>query len=299
MTAFFRLLSRFPLGALQTIGALLGLVVYLLSPTYRARLVANLRSAGLSPRLRWRCAAQAGRMVGELPWVWFRPLHEVVSRVRCDDLTVLDDAERAGRGVLFLTPHLGSFEVTARYYAARAPITVLFKPPRQAALAGLLAAARNDGGMRSAPTSLAGVRALLRALRAGEAVGLLPDQVPSAGEGVWSVFFGLPAYSMTLPQRLAASTGATVVLAVGERLGPGRGWRLHLRRLDGPPSPLALNQAMETEIRRLPTQYLWGYNRFKRPAGAHAPDAGFGPDAGPQPHAAVSEGGVSRPERSP
>jgi KDO2-lipid IV(A) lauroyltransferase len=125
--------------------------------------------------------------------------------------------------------------------------------------------------MRSAPTSLAGVRALLRALRSGEAVGLLPDQVPSAGDGVWTEFFGAAAYSMTLPQRLAVSTGATVVLAVGERLGLGRGWRLHLRRLDGPPSPAALNRAMEVEILRLPTQYLWGYNRFKRPAGAPAP----------------------------
>lgn len=297
MTELFRLLSRFPLGALQAAGALLGLVVHLLSPTYRARLLANLRAAGLPARLRWRCAAQAGRMVGELPWVWFRPLREVAARVRCDDLAVLDEAERDGRGVLFLTPHLGSFEVTARYYAARAPITVLFKPPRQAALARLLAAARNDGGMRSAPTSLAGVRALLRALRAGEAVGLLPDQVPSAGEGVWSVFFGSHAYSMTLPQRLAASTGATVVLAVGERLGPGRGWRLHLRRLDGPPSPLALNQAMEAEIRRLPTQYLWGYNRFKRPAGAPAPEATCAQDAGPQARAGEPEAATPRPER--
>lgn len=295
MTDFFRLLSRFPLGALQAAGALLGLAVYLLSPTYRARLVANLRSAGLPSRLRWRCAAQAGRMVGELPWVWFRPLGEVAARVRCDDLAVLDEAERAGRGVLFLTPHLGSFEVTARYYAARAPITVLFKPPRQPALAGLLAAARNAGAMRSAPTSMAGVRALLRALRAGEAVGLLPDQVPSAGEGIWSVFFGMPAYSMTLPQRLAASTGAAVVLAVGERLGPGRGWRLRLRLLDGAPPPLDLNQAMEAEIRRLPTQYLWGYNRFKRPAGAPAPD---GSEAGPQARAGASDEPVPRPERT-
>lgn len=271
MLGTFRLLSRLPLGALQAAGALLGLAVYLLSPTYRARIRANLARAGLPAGLRWRCAQQAGRMVGELPWVWFRPLPQLVDRVACDDLCVLEAAEREGRGVLFLTPHLGAFEVTARWYATRAPITVLFKPPKQAPLAALLAAARNAGAMRSAPATLTGVRALLRALRDGEAVGLLPDQVPGTGEGRWVPFFGTPAYTMTLPERLARATGACVVLAVGERLGLGRGWRVHLRRFDGAPTPAALNAAMQADVLRLPAQYLWGYNRYKTPAGAPGP----------------------------
>lgn len=272
MTVFFRLLARLPLGLLQALGAAAGLLVFCASATYRARIAANLRRAGLPGGLRWRCAVQAGRMIGELPWVWFRPGSDVARRVRCDDLAVFDAVEREGRGVLFLTPHLGAFEVAARYYAERAPITVLFKPPKQASLGGLLAAARNGGSMRSAPTTLAGVRALLRALRSGEAVGLLPDQVPGVGEGVWADFFGAPAYSMTLPERLAHATGAAVVLAVGERLGTGRGWRLHLHRFTEVPTPAALNRAMQALILRFPDQYLWGYNRYKRPAGAPMPD---------------------------
>lgn len=273
MTSFFRLLSRFPLGALQALGAVAGLLVLVVSGVYRRRATENLRRAGLPASLRWRSAMQAGRMVGELPWVWFRCGEEVAARVRCDDIGVLEAAEREGRGVIFLTPHLGSFEVTARFYATRAPITVLFKPPRQPALAALLEAARGSDGMRAAPATMAGVRALLRALRGAGAVGILPDQVPGVGEGAWVDFFGVPAYTMTLPERLARATGAAVVLAVGERLGLGEGWRLRLERLDGEPSPQALNRAMERAIRRLPAQYLWGYNRFKRPAGAPAPEA--------------------------
>lgn len=267
MLGLFRLLSLLPLGVLQAAGALLGMLVYLGSAGYRRRLLTNLAGAGLPSALAWPCARQAGRMVGELPWIWFRPAARVLARVACDDIAVLEAAERKGRGVLFLTPHLGAFEVTARYYAARAPITVLFKPPKQAALAGLLAAARNAGAMRSAPTTLAGVRALLRALRSGQAVGLLPDQVPGGGEGRWTAFFGEPAYTMTLPQRLADATGASVVLAVGERLRTGRGWRLHLQAFDQAPTPAALNAAMERLILRWPEQYLWGYNRYKTPAG--------------------------------
>jgi KDO2-lipid IV(A) lauroyltransferase len=277
MLRSFRLLARLPLGLLQALGAGLGLLVYLVSPAYRRKLLRNLEIAGLPRELRWSCARHAGRMVGELPWIWFRPRAALARRVRCDDQPVLEAAEREGRGVLFMTPHLGAFEVAARWYATRAPITVLFKPPRQAALAQVLAAARNADDMQSAPTTLAGVRALLRALRRGEAVGLLPDQVPGEGEGQWAPFFGAPAWTMTLPLRLAQASGAVVVLAVGERLGAGKGWHIHFERLAGAPTPEALNAAMERCILRIPAQYLWGYNRYKRPPGAGEPPGGAAP----------------------
>ncbi len=272
LVAAMRLLGALPLGVLRAAGALLGLAVCLLSPGYRRKLRANLRIAGYgSAADAWRAAAEAGRMAGELPFVWRRAPAELARHVVCDDLPVLDAAEASG-GIVFLTPHLGAFEVTARYYASRAPITVLYKPPRKPWLHPLVAFSRRTPGMRAVPASLAGVRALLRALRAGEAVGLLPDQVPGAGEGRWAPFFGRPAWTMTLPQRLAEQPNARVVLAVGERLPGARGWRLHLEPMDEAPTPEALNARMETLVRRFPSQYLWSYNRYKRPAAAGAPD---------------------------
>lgn len=271
MLAVLRTLARLPLSWLQAGGAMLGTMVYLLSAEFRRKTRKNLRLAGLGDGLARRSAAQAGRMVAELPWVWFRPPALMRARVVCDDLPVLAQAEAGGRGILFLTPHLGSFEVTARWYAGRAPITVLFKPPKRSALSRVLDAARETSGLQAAPASLAGLRALLRALKRGEAVGLLPDQVPTDGQGRWVPFFGAPAFTMTLPEKLVEQTGATVVLAVGERLAAGAGWRIHLRRMDERPSPQALNRAMEDLIRGLPEQYLWAYNRYKLPAGAPAP----------------------------
>jgi KDO2-lipid IV(A) lauroyltransferase len=253
-------------------GALLGMIVLAVSGSYRRKLVENLRRAGypgLGPAL--RAAAAAGRMVLELPWIWRRPSSALASRMACDDLAVLDAAESGGRGILFLTPHLGSFEVTARWYALRAPITVMFQEPKKALLGRLVRESRNVDSIRAVPATLTGVRAMLRTLRAGEAVGLLPDQVPGGGEGRWASFFGEPAWTMTLPQRLAQATGAEVVMAVGERV-PG-GWRLHLSRLEAAPSPDALNACMERLVRRWPEQYLWGYNRYKRPAGVSEPPA--------------------------
>ncbi|HEY5634718.1 MAG TPA: lysophospholipid acyltransferase family protein [Burkholderiaceae bacterium] len=270
MVKLFRFLALLPLGPMQALGAGLGLLVFALSRSYRRKIAANLALAGLPGSLRARAAAQAGRMVGELPFVWFAPAERVLARVRCDEAEVFDDAVREGKGTLILTPHLGAFEVAARWCASRFALTVLFKPPKQAALASLLAAARNQGAMRSLPTTVGGVRGLLRALRAGEAVGLLPDQVPDSGMGVWVPFFGKPAYTLTLPERLAQSTGAAVLIVWGERLAPGQGWRLHARRLREAPTPEAVNRAMEATILRRPEQYLWGYNRYKSPAGEAA-----------------------------
>ena len=116
---------------------------------------------------------------------------------------------------------------------------------------------------------------MLKALGRGEAIGILPDQVPGVGEGEWVEFFGRPAYTMTLVTRLAARTGAPVLLGYAERLSWGRGYRVVVEPLpESAPgeSPVrTLNRGLEQMIRRCPTQYLWGYNRYKVPAGAEPP----------------------------
>lgn len=277
----FRALSKLPLGLLQAAGGWLGLAVYLASPTYRRRLRANLAQAGYAPgRLALAAAWEAGRMVGELPFVWFREgSRSAAARVRVVGRECVEQARSEGRGVLFVTPHLGCFEVTAQVAATWGPITVLYRPPRKRWLDALVQA-RARGRLRIAPATIAGMRPLMRALRGGEAVGLLPDQAPAAGEGVWAPFFGRPAYTMTLPARLATLTRARIVLAFGERLPRGRGYVLHLSPLDAalPDDPVAaathVNSALEDLIRMRPSQYLWGYNRYKTPAGAPPSPAG-------------------------
>jgi KDO2-lipid IV(A) lauroyltransferase len=119
---------------------------------------------------------------------------------------------------------------------------------------------------------------MIRALRRGEAVGLLPDQVPPVGLGVWAPFFGQPAYTMTLAARLVQQTGATLLLAWGERLPRGAGYVVRVSApaealpTDDAASPdthtacaSVVNRAMEALIRQCPQQYLWGYNRYKTP----------------------------------
>jgi KDO2-lipid IV(A) lauroyltransferase len=189
---------------------------------------------------------------------------------------VIEAAYAEGQGVLFLTPHLGCFEISAQavanaFSAAQGPLTVLFRPSRQKGLAQVMEASRARPGLETAPTTLAGVRQMIKALRAGRSVGLLPDQVPPEGMGQWVPFFGKPAYTMTLAARLALQTGAKVVLVWGERLSWGRGYRIHASMLqdelasDVDAVVLQINQAMESLILTRPEQYLWGYARYKQP----------------------------------
>jgi KDO2-lipid IV(A) lauroyltransferase len=277
-------LSLRSLRFLHALGGLLGWVVWLLSPVYRRRLRDNAGLAGVSAGEQRAAVAEAGRMTLELPRLWLRPGDAPVpDPVRWEGAELIEQALGHPGGLLILTPHLGSFEVAAHAYAqrfgARQPMTVLYRPARKAWLRQMEEAARARPGLASAPASLAGVRQLMRALRDGGTVALLPDQVPPQGQGVWAPFFGQPAYTMTLGARLARQTGATVLLSWCERLPQGCGHVVHMTPWMQPwPEPeglddeawtlqaaTAINRAMEELILRRPSQYLWGYHRYKQP----------------------------------
>lgn len=271
----FRVLARLPLPLLHNLGALAGWLVWLLSPTYRRNLNAQLVQAGLT-EAKFAAIAEAGKVLLELPKIWLRPHEEVVARVvKVTGWELVEEARAAGRGILFLTPHLGCFEITAQYCAAQHPLTVMYRRPKQDWLAPLIERGRG-AKVNLAPADLSGVRRLLKALKRGEAVGMLPDQVPGQGEGAWVPFFGRPAYTMTLAARLA-ETGATVLMAYGERLHYGAGYHFKVFPLSAPlegdliQRAAQLNRELEILIRQCPGQYLWGYNRYKVPAGAEAP----------------------------
>ena len=268
MKSLFQLLSAWPLSLLHFFGTGIGWLTWLLSPSYRRRFAQNARQAGFAPAQVRGGIAQAGKLVAETPRLWFGAM----PRVHWEQADLIDELRAQGRGLVFLTPHLGCFEVTARSYAARfGPVTVLFRPARKPWLRELIATSRSRENMTAVPTTLAGVRQMLRALKAGEAVGLLPDQVPPQGLGVWAPFFGRDAYTMTLPARLVQQTGAVLLLVWGERLSGGRGYHVHVHRFEGELSrdprtaATQINEEMERMVRAGPTQYLWGYARYKQP----------------------------------
>lgn len=273
----FKIMARLPLSVLHRIGGLFGRITYLVSGRYAARIRAHLENFNADqpnrkPRdLIWSSVAEAGKSIAELPWVWRRPVTEVLASVQhCHGREYFDAARNSGKGLIVLTPHIGCFEIIGLYVAAEMPMTCMYSPPKRAWMDEVIRNGRQRGQMFLARADIGGVRTLFKALKRSEAIGLLPDQVPSNGEGEWADFFGRPAYTMTLAGRLVESSGAHVLLSYVTRLKPGAGYDIYFSPLvlqKDIPVTQQINSALEKIIRTVPEQYLWSYNRYKVPPG--------------------------------
>lgn len=288
MVTLFRLLARVPMPVMHRLGALLGWIVWYCAPDYRRRFKANAESAGFTPEQYRPAIAAAGQMAAELPWLWLRPQGESVLRrvVRWEGVEAFEAAMREKKGVILVAPHLGSWEMCGqaigeRFLETFGPITALFRPARKKWMAELIAAGSRDRpGLQTLPTNNTGVRGLIRTLRSGGYTGILPDQVPPLGQGVWAPFLGRPAYTMTLLPRLAQQTGAACFLSVCERLPRGAGYVIRFEPIVGTPltdpaAPIeaaaaAMNDGIGRLIHSLPGQYVWDYARYKEPRGETA-----------------------------
>ncbi len=256
----------------QRLGALLGRITFALSPNSKKLIADNLRQsqlykdeASLNEAIKLNIL-ESGKSILESLALWQKKDAELLSWIKnCTNWHIVDEAIAKNKGIIFLTPHLGCFEITSIFYGQQHPITVLYRPPKMKWLTQFIHTGRSRKNVNLAPATMHGVRVLMQALKRGEAIGILPDQIPASGEGEWAPFFGKPAYTMTLASKLAEKTGATVIMAFGERLKNGEGYEIHLTRLaDGAiATPALLNQAIEQQIAQKPTQYLWSYPRYK------------------------------------
>lgn len=287
MKRLLRPLAHLSLEANHAVGAFLGRLVYYLSPRYRLRLRENLGASGLVPaadlsRSARENAAEIGKGATELVWALFREPDEIAAKViRLEGWEGVQRARGKERPLIFVIPHLGGYDVAGRYLWTRLPMMAMYRPHKMAWFDEMMREGRNRGaapdGSNMAPATMAGVRMLLRFLRRGGCSIVLPDQVPGQGDGEWVEFFGRPAYTMTLVGRLQEASDAALVFCFAERLERGEGFVLHCHALDEKlpgdrrASARRVNEMVEALVRQCPSQYLWGYNRYKRPAGAPPP----------------------------
>lgn len=284
-----RLMSRLPLRLVHGIGALFGFLFYWIPNRERRAAEVNLRLCfpDLNERERdqmmRRSLRENAKTLAEAGGAWLRdPSYWMERTDPSDGDQVFGEALAKGKGVIVAAPHLGNWEVGVHYLATVAPITVLYRPPRQRWLEELIVGGRGQSGSKLVATDARGVKALFSALRKGEMVAILPDQQPKKSEskaGVFAPFFGVPALTMVLVNRLARKTGAAVVYGFAERLPRSEGFRMHwipapetLADPDPVVAATALNQGIEQCVRRCPEQYQWSYRRFEaRPDGGRSP----------------------------
>lgn len=274
---FATMLAWLPLRLLHALGALLGLIVIGVDRGFYRQIAVNLQQAGW-PATVAQVARQMGRGFLEITVAWRRsPTHIAGLVVEVDGWQHVEAVRQRGQGIVWVTPHLGSYDIGGRYISMRTPVLAMYRPPKLAWLEPLMNSGRQRDAGAVARADVSGVRLMLKTLKEGGSIIVLPDQVPSGGDGVWAPFFGRPAYTMTLVPRLALATGAAVLMFHAERLPHGRGFRLHISPLHGEfnkdkaHDAAIVNANVERLIRQAPAQYLWSYRRYKAPFGSGGP----------------------------
>lgn len=271
-----RLLALLPLRVLHGVGAGLGRLVLWRGGRTAHHTAVNLRIARPLPgeaerrELLREVMAEGGKSISEIVKIWGGGAERalaLVREVRGEEL--LDAALAEGRGVIIAAPHLGCWELLNYWLCRKTPMAILYRPPRMAAVEGLLRKVRGALAPEQIRADGAGVRALYKRLAAGKAVGILPDQKPRVGEGRIAPFFGRDALTMVLLPRLAARTGATVLFAFAERLPAGAGYRIRLLPApdgiadsDTQVACTALNRGVQDCVELAFAQYQWQYKRW-------------------------------------
>lgn len=208
---------------------------------------------------------------------WLLPLDKTFSLItETEGLEEFHAAVAENQGIILLAPHLSNWEIFGMYACQGIDTTFMYQPPKLPALDRLLQRTRSRGGIRLAPTDRKGVALLLKALQAGELVGVLPDQVPNEEGGLFADFFGEQALTMTLVSKLVARSNARVFCGFTKRLPKGKGFRLIIREADQQIysddlaiSVQGLNHTVEQCVLMAVEQYQWEYKRFRRrPDGA-------------------------------
>jgi len=278
-----RCFAYLPLPLVHFVGAVLGWIVAVVQNSVRHISAINIGlclpqlSQAEQKRLVRASLIESGKTAFEFAPIWLRDREYVLSLIReVHGEHHLYEALNQGRGAIVATPHLGSWELAGLYCSTRNTMTTLYRPPRMSEFDDTVRSARERFGARLVATDKHGIRVLVKTLREGKLVGMLPDQEPASGAGVFASFLGVPAYTMVLLSRLAHSTGAAVVFTYAERLPRGKGYRLFFKTAppaiaDADPAVAAqcLNDCITEDIKKLPSQYQWSYKRFRtRPQGS-------------------------------
>ncbi|MDW7746973.1 lysophospholipid acyltransferase family protein [Halomonas sp.] len=277
IATLWRSLAGRRLTTLWRLARLLGPLVERLSRRERRVTRTNLaqvypsRSDAERRRLSRQSLAHSTATMLELGFAWMGDPERVEAAIlEVHGRELLDGARAEGRGVIVLAPHFGNWEVLNFWLSGHFPFTAMYEPPKLAPLDPIIRQGRERRGARLVPTNPRGVAALLKALKRSEAVGILPDQEPDWGSGVFAPFFDRPAYTATLLPKLVARTEARVVTGVALRL-PGRGFALHFLAADPRvydpdevTSATGVNASVEAAIALEPAQYQWEYKRYRK-----------------------------------
>lgn len=277
------MISYLPIFWVRAIGGLVGICAYKLSKRTTTRLKNNLLKVNLATpetidKIALEVAKEQGKtLVETITIAWCRSTKYNASLIKYsghfDEVT---KAISSGKPVVFLTPHLGNFEIALKMTAYHFPHTkfsVLYKPSKLKWFDQLMAEGRNEENIKAVPTSFSGVSHLLKVLKNNGCIGILPDSVASGGDGAWVDFMGQKVFATTLSAKMCLFEDASIFIVSSARIKGGFD-------LDFMPfKPTSNDYAKTTQeiytviekmVLQTPTQYYWSYDRFRTPKHAQA-----------------------------
>ncbi len=276
LVGLIRIFAYLPLSLGRIITGGLAWVVYQLNTTSREVTETNLKlcyphlNKNEIDKLTRNSIKSSSHLITEIPRVWLRPNEktvELIHQVEGEDL-LKGSTSNPDAGTLILMPHLGNWEVLFPYLLQDYTVSALYRPPKIPQLESIVRTGRQRGGGKIIKTTRMEARKMLKVLKNGEILILLPDQNPQDGSGVFAPFYGIPAYTMTLPQGLVKRTGANVILATVIRTD--NGYSIHFINVEIDPSlseeaySAQMNSYLQQVIDKNPEQYEWAYKRFKK-----------------------------------
>ena len=278
LRAFLQIGAWLPLSILQLLAKFWGLYLYRF-PT-KAKLVTqknlatcfSTKTSAEIEKMTHASLTNTASTILEMGKSWLPPMAkslELVTESEGEDNFFAATATE--QGVILLAPHIGNWEIFGFYLCEKLKSTWLYQPPEFKLMDQFITKTRSRAGIEMAPTHRIGVSKILAALRRGEVVGILPDQIPPAEGGRFAPFFGEPALTMTLPSKLIQKTKAKVFCGFAQRLPNARGYKIIVEEAmsdiyseDLDESIMALNRSIEKTIMKSVEQYSWEYKRFRR-----------------------------------
>ncbi len=270
-------LGRIPLRLNHQIGAAIGWLAWTTHSSLRTVTLINLSlcfpdwTSDKKNQIGKASLIETGKALTESFWLWKRPNSVVLKKLHIvEGEQLLRDAQSTSQGLIVATPHLGSWECCCLPLVTDDLVTCLYKPPRLSAIEPLIVAGRKNMGTHLTPLDPSGIKHVLKMLKQGNTIGILPDQEPDELNGHFAPLFAQPANTMTLLAKFANKTDSQVLFCYARRLPNGAGWHVHyLRPVDGVQdadksvATIALNKSVEQCVLACPEQYMWNYKRFR------------------------------------
>jgi KDO2-lipid IV(A) lauroyltransferase len=277
--SLYALLACLPLRAIQLLGAGLGNALWLCRTELARTSLINIHlcfpelSAKEQKKLARQSLLETGKTMLETGACWNWSLEKCRSLIRNIEGEQLF-AERCAdpRGLILLLPHLCTWEMLHPVLSAHTAFTAMFKPPQIRSLDDWMQKVRNRSSAVMVPANRRGVSELMKALKNGQCIVVLPDQEPERESGSFAPFFGLEALTVSLVHGLATKTHAQLLMVNTKRLADGSGFDVVFRDANTVNTPdlrqslTAMNTIVETAVREIPAQYQWEYKRFKQGA---------------------------------